>query len=1551
MKLKFYKTTLFSTFLSLFIFSSAALNAQCSITYEGSLCVGNPISFSCNTIGSSQFNWDFNGEGSNLFQCNPIFTFASPGIKTINLSLKLIDGSSCNAQITFKISEPPVIKSSSISNYIQCFKDNNYCFNDSSTVANDSICKRTYLFDDGSIYTFYGNGKINFCHHFLDPSGGIYGVTVTAVSCNGCSSSKRLNFIAQIRPRLSPNFTSPIPVACDSLLLTVTNTSAILSDSIQSFEWDWGDGSKTIGDKNQLSKWGVQVQHKYKTPGPNNGYFDIQLTVTDHFGCTESFLYKNAAAVLFTQLKLLANFDSVCISNSEIEFKLNEGEISMGTNPLYIFEVPTIPSNIQRSWSAAHKFSKLGPHLVKFSFSHPIPGCSRTITDTILVVGPLSIIENGIPNDMSSKGKYQCIVKDSVHFSNFSQFYHNDDDFIDDDSVLIQNKGFNAPLVHVFNFGSQSTLKPKNQVRSDNHTIRVWDFGDDYCERCTTDSKNYKNITKNCRYSKDMLPTHLYKDWQDIYTTEFSTKAQTMAYFNADSGFINTRKVCADDSLSIVRDSVLFYANNPMGIQTKDSSIFINITKNVLSNFALVGPTREDFNQTCYLYIKSNNSIYLDPNNGNPTQLITGNNKIKLLAGQSLILQSALDTVYYHYFVELSQDTISKNLSLNKKVWKNIANTSISPFDSINPALHRQRFYLGNDVHCFEAKLYVKDIKHPLACASESSVKLALAPPSAQNLRKSGLQCFGSDQSNYGITFILDETKPGCNTTWVEINTNYQADSNNWTLAVGKNLSTGQISMGDLPPVNPPYLAFTGSKAPGTHFSVQYGSSEIISSDGTIDVGLIIGNGLHSNGIYPQECQDTVIYRDFARFPIIDASFEILSGRIIDDATNFCKLDPIVLRPKINNKTNIQDLGSTSYSITNLNAGKFHNQFYKYEIKETYDRFKEIHKDSNFLMDYLVIERKRIFENDTTITSQTIPIAKIFQWHVEADISEVYDAFKSQLNSYSLNLNDFNSNELTQLIWNGVGSIGKNYTGSRGLVDTSGFGHLIRFTKIADSKLSLHKRDSSFTPHESHFGRNNQLYEAYEIKPEFNGFYLVEFAVKSPNPKYCTINSFQKAIVGFFVEMNYQDTIICPGQTLYTKPQLHYYNQYPEIYTTGCPNPNSSLLDCYDYWRNRIAEAGNANREGYTIHDLNKDDDGTHPQSIFGGYPYSITGLENLPNNVLKIGGNNFDLYYNLDTGKTYVIRTASSDSMGCRDTFVQNIHVIASRAKIKLSHENINCNSIISLSDSSYLQDPISQITGQPSTKFNRWTINWNDKSLNNTTEIFNTFPNEIEHTYARNGNYMIKLTVQNELGCNSMDSMYVSFPGPIPFFDTLQPRHYCRNESIQFYNESYYKTSDSCTWIWDFDDGNFKFQSFDINSNNNPINYSYKNQGTYLPKLYLYYKKRVNNSYINCRDVFPNSDYKENNQFIFINPCDSTSINSLELSNSVLMYPNPANNWVTFESKEPVTISIYNTLGQEIETLNIETIGYFDLRHLSAGIYIVKTSEEKIIGKLIVN
>lgn len=1530
-----------------------SLSAQCFISTNGVACAGQPIIFNCNSPGSTNINWDFNGEGTNNVNISPFFTFNNPGVKLIKVSLKLPNGSTCNAQLTLTIMPSPEIKSSMISLKKQCFFDNKFCFVDSSTIAGDSICFREYLMDDGVKYEFTGNKKVQFCHSFQDPAGGNYGYTVRVYSCNGCYTSKRFDYVASTQASLGLFISSPVPKACDSVELVITNNSTTPLDSLQSFEWDWGDGTKTSGTKLTPALWKVQIKHVYHTQGPNNGFFDVKLSAVAKNGCKDVYTFSNAAFNSLTPKSILASADSVCYSNAQLNFSLKNGPIPGSSNPLYIFETPPTPNNIKRDWSGSHRFSKPGPHLIKFSYTSTIPGCGKTITDTILVVGPQSLIELGGSNSINTAERFQCTIKDSVHFTNFSRYYHNDGNMRDDDSVILKPGGFNSPLTHAFNFSAQSSLNPVKLKRDLKHIDIIWNTDDIYCEPCTSDIKNNININKNCRYSKDVYPVHKYTDWEDIYTRFFAAKSIQTSTFNKDSGYAAKKSLWADDSVAIVRDTLLYYANNPWGISARDSSIYKNVKKYPFKYAFVTGTSRQDISHTTRIYLKAGQAAQINPNNGAPPSNITGPGYRTLIPGVSVSTSSVSDTIFFTYTIEYRQDTVpSYKAYNNKNVWKRIPTPGFQSTDIVNMSLHRKKFYESSYVRCFDITLNQKDTIHPLACASENNVKLSLSPPSASNLRIEGIQCLGASQSDYGVTFVLDDTKPGCSMTWASVKI-----GNDWVPLVDKNLSSGSMSMGGLPPVNPPYLNAPGASSPGSRYSTNIDRTGLPDNTGVVDVSLIVGNGIHAGGNYPEQCQDTVHYPKLLKFPILEPFFTLQLGNIYGDYYSFCKNNPIAVKPFGsspgigNNINNPREIGNITYTLFSDNAGKFNNKVYTQTISETYKRFQYVSQDSSFMMDSLILEKTSSFDGVTnTKTRSAIAVARINKWHVMTNLGNAFGDFKSQLSANGINIFEIDPSDYVHLIWNGKGNIGKAYTGSRGIVDTSGFGHKLSFEFISDERVKLHWRDTSILPLDSFIAVNNVVHRSYLFIPKFAGSYVVTLKIRSNDPKQCEAVSAEKALVGFYMNMGYQDTIICPGQSVLTHPMLRYYNPYPEIITTNCPSSGSGLLDCVDYWRDRIAEAGNVNREGYTRTDLSKDDDGTHIQSIFGGFPYSMSGLDNKPGNILELSSP-FGLYYNQDTGKVYTIRTAASDSNGCRDTFTQNLYVIAHRSKTSILPIDMSCGKLINLNDSIYFQNPQSSISGI-SDQVTKMTINWGDNSVNKVSTFFNPLPAKISHQYARSGQYDITVTHETNLGCSSVKSYEYSIAGPQPMFDTLFKSEYCIRDTVVFKNTSTgCNPSDSCLWTWDLGDLTYINQSLPINSPSDWIKHKYQGPGSYPIYLHLNYKIKTGNTFENCVNVYPNFYEQDKNKIVKVIKCDPNSIDNHSDSAYFLMHPNPASQTVQFTTLEPLTLQIINSLGQVVATLTVDGTVAFDLSGLNSGLYIVKTLDQRYVGRLIVN
>ncbi len=1552
------KTSLktFGLFAALLL-SGYAATAQCYISTTGPLCVGEPIGFNCNTTGGSNFMWDFNSQGTSTIGCNPAFIFSTPGNKVISFTMKLANGQTCSSSLTILVKAKPVIRVTRISNFRQCFKNNSFCFRDSSTAATgDSICKTTIQIDDGTPYVFYGKGPRTFCHSFQDPAGGTYGMTVKVETCSGCVTITRVNGIAKVDPSLQLSFSSLQPKRCDSVLLCVTNNSKVSLDSIQSFSWDWGDSTVTNGNKNTPSLWKTQVCHWFKTQGPRNGEFDTKLTVTNNFGCTEEFTFNFSAMNVLNQPVILADFDSVCSSNAEISFRLKDGPIVGAANPLFTFEQPFIPANISRNWTGKHKFMGPGVYKINFSYTHTIPGCGRTIYDTILVIGPQSIIEGPASagmNFIADSLRYQCVIQDTVRFGNFSKFYHNDPNMTDDDSTYTDLTGFNKPLGHKFSgTGNQVSLKANPQNRGNSHVNRMWDFDDDYCEKCTTDINKGINMNKNCRYSKDSLPQHWYTPWDEIYLKKFSSKPEYVSRYDVDSGLFYQRNLWSDDTVAIIRDTILYYGDNPTAIKAKDSVVYNTITKKVKGPKEIRGISRTDFKYVTTFRLEAGDTVYTDKNDGLPPNRWIGPRYLTLLPGYSLDIKNKTDKALYHIWIEFYQDTISRHLlESSHKVWKLERVKGFKVGDSVNAAAHRQKFYSGSKVRCFNVKLTHKDVVHPMACASEVTATLSLQPPSAKKLRKSGVQCLGGDQGTYGITFILDETKPGCSRTWAEINFDTAKDKNAWVKAIGKNLGPGAISAGGLPPVNPPYgvpLSGYNGLAPN-RFSTQYTSKMIKDTfNGYVNVGLIIGNGIWSNGSYPQMCQDTVYYEKFAKFPMLDNRFRIVKpkegNKFNNDYTHICRKDTLSLSTMGWNRSNMLDIKTASWSLTSANVGKYYDKYHVLSVDETYNRFVSVHPDTTYLVDKLTVLKRSSFGGKIdTMEKQEIRIAKITQWHTEADISNVYEQVKMILDAAKVDISELSPSQLAKLVWNGKGIIGKPYTNSRGIIDTTGFGKLIIFTTIADQKQTLHYRDTSLLPINKTKGADGKTYNAYSLVPQYTGVYTANFELNKNTPGTCpkVKGAGKKVIVGFYGLSDFTDTIICHGQQVNTHLEFRYFEVYPEI--------TFRLLDPVDYWANRIQEAGNVNREGYTRTDLSKaDDDKTKPLTIFGAFPYMISGLANKPNRILQLGGLTGGIYYDKDTGDMYIIRTAASDSFGCPDTLTQEIFTTAARAKFRLKQTPVQCNTVVEFFDSSYVIDAHKVKYGIASDRIIKWTLSWHDMSIPVTQTFFDFMPNGIKYEFKNPGRYIITLKVESELGCVKSDTVLIHIPGPIALFDTLIKRKYCIGEKVNFKNLSRYQRKDSSEWVWSFGDGIYDKQFDTITSSNDTMSHRYQQAGTYNVFLNEFYKKNIGTS---CKVTFPDTSNGWDPLFTLeVIDCDTTGINHHVFVKDVKMYPNPAHNRLTITSKEKIEIIITDAMGKTIRTFMNEGEQTIDLKNLSPGLYIVTTGNRQMIGKLIV-
>lgn len=336
------------------------------------------VAFTDQSVLPQTWLWDF-GDGFTSTLQNPVHTFAAFG--TYNVSLTVTNGSCSNTKIL------PVVLYNEQPNFV---------------VDDDTICtSQTAYFlardiNYSNIVTYfwnYGDGVSEFggttgAHIYTSP--GLYTVTLTITDTRGCVSTiSKPNIIRVWGP--TANFTFTPVAGCRPLLVNYTNST--ITDGthpITSYVWNFGDGITQTHTSPPFS-------HVFDT----TGYFRTRLTVTDSYGCSNSFL--NPADIFITKPK--ANFftpDSLTCIGKNVNFTntatgiglssywdFGDGTTSVLNNPTKIytsdgdFNVKLVITDVNGCIDSITKTRYVKIHTVRPSF---------TVNDSISSCTPFEVI-------------------------------------------------------------------------------------------------------------------------------------------------------------------------------------------------------------------------------------------------------------------------------------------------------------------------------------------------------------------------------------------------------------------------------------------------------------------------------------------------------------------------------------------------------------------------------------------------------------------------------------------------------------------------------------------------------------------------------------------------------------------------------------------------------------------------------------------------------------------------------------------------------------------------------------------------------------------------------------------------------------------------------------------------------------------------------------------------------------------------------------------------------------------------------------------------------
>lgn len=230
-----------------------------------SACAGDTTYFTDNSTGNAaavvSWSWNF-GDGNSSTLQNPKHRYANSGNYSVNLVVTDANGCTSvkNRQVVVNPLPSPLFQFSG-----NCVGQPTF-FSDFSNGSGASITTWGWDFGDPSSGVLNYSGIQNPSHIYN--VAGTYTVTLTIINANGCQNVTTQALV--IIPAPIANFT--FASTCAGQPVNFTNTSTSNGGTLNSFFWDFGDGSTST----------LQFPvHTFVNPG----IYQVSLTVSNTNGC------------------------------------------------------------------------------------------------------------------------------------------------------------------------------------------------------------------------------------------------------------------------------------------------------------------------------------------------------------------------------------------------------------------------------------------------------------------------------------------------------------------------------------------------------------------------------------------------------------------------------------------------------------------------------------------------------------------------------------------------------------------------------------------------------------------------------------------------------------------------------------------------------------------------------------------------------------------------------------------------------------------------------------------------------------------------------------------------------------------------------------------------------------------------------------------------------------------------------------------------------------------------------------------------------------------
>jgi PKD repeat protein len=282
--------------------------------------------FTCTVPNATSWSWDF-GDGTTSTSQNPSHLYTSSGQFTVTLSVTTSTG--CNGSATY----PASITVDALPVPSFTTGTSTGCSPVQVSFSNTSTNAVTYLWDLGN-----GTTSTDVNPVVTYTASGVYPVTLTATSVNGCQVSYTDSNAVTVNDITAVVNGTP-RIGCAPLPVTANGTS---TPTAVSWSWDFGDGTTASGQS---------VSHVYS----NIGNYTVTLIATSAAGCTDTVVKPAFFKVVDdTTIYTVPDTMLVCLPPGAVSFTdptigsnswtwyWGNGDSSTVKNPSYTYTSPGI---------------------------------------------------------------------------------------------------------------------------------------------------------------------------------------------------------------------------------------------------------------------------------------------------------------------------------------------------------------------------------------------------------------------------------------------------------------------------------------------------------------------------------------------------------------------------------------------------------------------------------------------------------------------------------------------------------------------------------------------------------------------------------------------------------------------------------------------------------------------------------------------------------------------------------------------------------------------------------------------------------------------------------------------------------------------------------------------------------------------------------------------------------------------------------------------------------------------------------------------------------